>query len=241
MTFLPAVRRFLVAIALTIPFAAGTARADGAQDAATFINNFGNKAIAQLTDPSLSDEELYKRFRVLFEEGFDVPYIAKSALGRFWPRASEQEKAEYSAAFEDYMVQVYAGKFRAYSGQTLEVTGGQPAPEGGVTVASTVVKPDHPVTIIHWTVDSSGGKPKIRDIKIEGVSMITTYRDEFANEILQRDGKVAGLISALREKTGNTGVAGNGHGASLEQHSNHLIAATALFFARATSNRFGPS
>jgi len=64
-----------------------------------------------------------------------------------------------------------------------------------------VVQPDGPATKLEWIVVNVDGKPKIRDIKIEGVSMITTYRDQFASEILQRDGKIAGLIDALREKT----------------------------------------
>ena len=121
-------------------------------------------------------------------------------MGRFWPRATDQEKTEYMKVFEDYIVEVYADKFRQYSGQTFKVTGNQSVGEGDVMVASTVEKTDGPTTKISWTIRDVDGKQKIQDIKIEGVSLIISYRDQFANEILQHDGKVSGLIDALREK-----------------------------------------
>jgi ABC-type transporter MlaC component len=41
--------------------------------------------------------------------------------------------------------------------------------------------------------------------------MITTHRDQFANEILQHNGEVSGLIEALRAKTASLrSTAGNG-------------------------------
>ncbi len=78
-------------------------------------------------------------------------------------------------------------------------------------VFSDLVNPDGSVVKIEWTVANVDGKPKIRDIKVEGVSMITTYRDQFADEILQNNGKIGGLLNALREKTASprAQVAGN--------------------------------
>ena len=207
-------RRLVPLLAFMVFLIAGTApvRADKPDEAATFINDFGHRAISELTTSNLTDDELFKRFRNLFEEGFDVPFIAKSALGRFWARASDQEKADYVPAFEAYVSQIYAMKFREYSGESFQANSSQPGPEDMVTVTSSVAKPDSAPTNVQWVVGNVDGKLKIRDIKIEGVSMVSTYRDQFANEILQHDGKVAGLIEALRQKAAHLtdGSAGNG-------------------------------
>jgi phospholipid transport system substrate-binding protein len=199
--FITALRRIFTALLLAILCSAGAvpARA-GPQDAATFIDDFGHRAIAALTAPNLSDQELVKRFKVLFEEGFDVPYVARSALGRFWLAASDQERADYVPLFEEYISWVYAMQFRHYSGETFKADRTRPGPEDMVTVLSTVVRPDGTVTRIEWVVGNIDGKMKIRDIRIEGVSMIISHRDGFANVIAQRGGKVAGLIEALRNK-----------------------------------------
>ncbi|MGB8274371.1 MAG: ABC transporter substrate-binding protein [Alphaproteobacteria bacterium] len=178
-----------------------SARADDAEDAAKFIQDFGHRAIDSLTDKSLTDKELVERFRNLFREGFDVPYIARSALGRFWPRATDAEKKEYVPLFEDYIVEVYASQFRDYSGEMFKATTAYQAADGVVDVASDVVRSDGPTTKVDWYVAKVDGTFKIQDVKIEGVSMITTHRDTFANEILQHNGQVSGLIEALRSKT----------------------------------------
>lgn len=195
-------RRLLIPIVFVVVGLAGRpAAADPAQDAQTFINDFGHRAIEALTEKNISDAELIKRFKSLYEEGFDVSYIARSALGRFWPRATDDEKAQYVPLFEDYVVTIYAGQFRDYTGQGVTAKSAQVGADGVIIVFSDIVSSDGPPTKLEWIIGNVDGKPKIRDIKIEGVSMITTYRDQFANEILQRDGKIAGLINALREKT----------------------------------------
>jgi phospholipid transport system substrate-binding protein len=180
----------------------------GPQDAATFIDDFGHRAIEALTAPNLSDQELVRRFKALFEEGFDVPYVAHSALGRFWLVASNPERAEYVPLFEEYISWVYAMQFRHYSGETFKTDRTQPGPEDMVTVLSTVVRPDGTVTKIQWVVGNIDGKMKIRDIRIEGVSMIISHRDEFANVIAQHGGRVAGLIEALRNKIAELAASG---------------------------------
>ena len=91
----------------------------------------------------------------------------------------------------------------------FKVTGNQAVSEGAVVVASTVEQTDGPTTKISWTIGIVDGKQKIQDIKIEGVSLIISYRDQFANEILQHDGKVSGLIDDLREKTAHRDSAGS--------------------------------
>ncbi len=197
----PVLQRLIIALTPVVFLIGGGAVAEDAQEAVTFIDEFGNRAISELTGPDLTDADLQSRFRKLFEEGFDVSYIARSALGRFWRKADEQQRADYSEVFEDYMVQVYSAKFRQYSGQTFKATAGHPAPGGGTSVSSLVSNPDGPETKIDWTVEQVEGKQKIRDIKIEGVSMITSYRDEFAQVVLQNNGQVQGLIDTLRTKT----------------------------------------
>ena len=195
-------RRLLIPfVCVVVGLAGRPAAADPAQDAQTFINDFSHRAIESLTEKNLSDAELIRRFKTLFEEGFDISYIARSALGRFWPRATDDEKAQYVPLFEDYVVTIYAGQFRDYTGQGFTTKSAQVGADGVTIVFSDIVSSDGPPTKLEWIIGDVDGKPKIRDIKIEGVSMITTYRDQFANEILQHDGKIAGLIDALREKT----------------------------------------
>ncbi len=129
--------RCILSVFLLVVVSWGVAAQGGGiapQDASAFIDEFGHRAIVRLTAPSLSDEELVGRFRELFDEGFDVPYIARSALGRFWPLATDRERADYVPLFEDYISWVYALQFRHYSGETFRVDRARPESEEIMTV-----------------------------------------------------------------------------------------------------------
>jgi phospholipid transport system substrate-binding protein len=170
-----------------------------------FIDGFGNRAISVLTVDGLSDKELADRFRELFKESFDVPVIGRRVLGRYWPRATDAERAEYLDLFEDYVVQIYALRFRAYSGEGFAARDTRPGTADYLVVNSEVISPGSsaPPVKVDWLVLDAGTSYKIEDVIIEGVSMVATQREEFSSVIRQRGGKVAGLIEALRKKTQN--------------------------------------
>lgn len=182
---------------------APAAVAEPGDGAVAFIRDFGDRAVSVLTVEGLSDKELADRFRSLFREGFDVPVIGQRVLGRYWRRATEQERSEYLSLFEDYVVQIYALRFRAYSGETFSASEMRPGAANYVVVNSEVETPGSgaPPVKVDWLVRDAGGGYKIEDVVIEGVSMVATQRDEFSSVIRQRGGQVSGLIDALREKT----------------------------------------
>ncbi len=194
-------RRLFVPIIFVIATLTGPAAADPAQRARAFIDDFGNRASKALGEKNLSDAELVRRFRTLFQEDFDIPFIARSALGRFWARATDDEKVQYVALFADYIVEIYGPQFRNFSGQGFSAKSAQVGADGFTAVLSEVVKSDGKTSKIEWIISDVGGKLKIRDVKNQGVSLVTTYHDQFTSEIVRHNNRIARLIDALREKT----------------------------------------
>jgi len=180
------------------------ARADETSDkAGQFVHNLADQAIGSLTGQNVDQAERNSRFRELFVANFDVPSLGKSALGRYWQIATPEEQGEYLKVFEDYVVMTYAGRFREYTGEKLEVGDVGKAPGGdAITVKSQLVRPNgQPPVRIDWRLAIADSSYKIVDVIIEGVSMAQTQRSEFASVVSRSGGKVAGLISELREKT----------------------------------------
>ncbi len=177
-----------------------TARAaDGGPD--TFISKIGQEAINSLTAKDLSDKERQNRFRAIFNRAFSPKLIARFALGRYWRRASGTQQKEYVGLFEDFIVQAYATRFKAYNGQTLKVGKIRDINKRDKIVYSTLNMTDGRKIPVHWRVRGNSDY-KIVDVLVEGVSMAITQRDEFSSIINQRGGKIEGLLAALREKTG---------------------------------------
>jgi phospholipid transport system substrate-binding protein len=63
--------------------------------------------------------------------------------------------------------------------------------------------PTTPVRL-EWRVASKGDLFKIVDVKLEGISMATTQRDEF-NSVVSKNGRtLAALIEELRRRDGGS-------------------------------------
>ena len=165
-----------------------------------FIRMVGEEAINALTDKKISNQIRKTRFRKILNRSFEVKFIARFALGRYWRRANKNQLSEYTYLFEEFIVQSYANLFKDYSGETFNVLKVRVINEIDQLVQSEVFLKDGRKIRVSWRV--RGTKTfKIVDVMIEGVSMALTQRDEFAAIISQNNGKIEGLLSALRLKS----------------------------------------
>jgi len=201
-----ALRTLGAALILTLLGGALPVAPASAADPASFIQNLGDEALAQLAG-DVTPEQRDANFRRLFNDNFDVPAIGRFVLGRYWNSATPAERAEFLKLFEDLIVQYYSGRFRDYSGETFKIGEVRADRPGFYTVHSTVVLPRSSEAVrVDWRVREIDGAYKIVDVMVEGVSMAVTQRAEFASVIQSRGGKLSGLLDALREKTGRSGV-----------------------------------
>jgi len=192
---------FIALVMLTAP-----ARADDhLATSVEFIHSLANRAIATLTAADVTPQGRREKFRDLFREGFAINGIARFVLGRYWRTASEPERTEYLALFEDVIVNTWADRFSEYSGQRFEVLDAVDAPSAHEAERVAIVRsvfytdPQTPVRI-EWRVSSRGDIYKITDVSIEGASMATTQRDEFVEVIRSNSGHVSALLDVLRHK-----------------------------------------
>jgi phospholipid transport system substrate-binding protein len=179
--------------------------AAAAADPAALITSLGNRAL-EVLGKNATPAQRVARFHELFREDFDVPGIARFVLGRYWKQATEEQQQEFVRLFTDYIALVYSSQLSVYSGETLKVTGSRPEPEGAL-VASEIIRPSGaPPVKVDWHLTARDGAYKIRDVAVDGISMATTQRSEFASVIQRNGGQVQGLIAMLREKTASGAV-----------------------------------
>jgi phospholipid transport system substrate-binding protein len=198
MTAMRVIRTLLFAVALA--FVAAPAGADDANSAASaFMQSLGSKAIAELTNPDVPQPEREARFRTLLDQHFDVPAIAKFTLGRYWRTATDEQRAEFTKLFEDFIVQSYSTRFSEYHGESFQVAGSTTDQTGITVVHSKIDMPSSEDVRVDWHLRPRDASFAIVDIVVEGVSMAVTQRSEFAS-VIQSRGGVAGLLDALRAK-----------------------------------------
>ena len=169
-----------------------------------FIESLGEETIGAITNPDVSEDLRLTEFERLFSKGFDVNTISRFVLGRYWRRATPQQREEYQALFAEFIVHTYASRFRQYSGEKLSVDGERVASKRDTIVSSQINTPDGPAVRVDWRVRTKGHDHKIVDVIVEGVSMAITQRDEFASVIRRGGGGIETLISKLRQKSSPT-------------------------------------
>jgi phospholipid transport system substrate-binding protein len=172
-----------------------------ADDAKKFIDGLSDQAIGTLTGTSVTQADRETRFRNL-EAHFDMPGISKFVLGRYWKVATPPQQADFQKLFETLLVQSYAKTFAQYGADKFQVTRSTADSDGSVIVNSHVDRPNGDTIKLDWRVAGDGADMRIIDLIIEGVSLRTTHRSDFASAIQSNGGTVDALLGLLRQKTG---------------------------------------
>ena len=174
---------------------------DTPSDARKFVEKLGERAINELTPEDISDTERVERMRALLTDAFDMPAIGKFVLGVYWRRATEAERSEFLELYQTVVAHSYSRLFKDYASEIFLVNKERPAPGGGVIVYGRVSRLSDEPILVEMLVMKTGNRFKTMDIKVAGVSMPVTHRKEYSSVIRRRNGKVSGLLDALRKKT----------------------------------------
>jgi phospholipid transport system substrate-binding protein len=131
---------------------------------------------------------------------FDLPYMAQTALGTHWAKATPEQQARFVKATETAEAKAYSERFGQYSGQTLALGKTTSRPNGVFIVDSRLNQANGQPIKLEWEVRQLPAGLRITDVKIEGVSMVMTRRSDFNSYIQQNGGKVQPLIDELESR-----------------------------------------
>jgi len=146
----------------------------------------------------LGESGRYARLAPVIDRLFDVPAMARLAVGLSWETLSATQQQQVIVAFAHYITATYADRFDKYSGEQLQVIGEQPYGTQVIVQTKIVKVTDEPVTL-NYRMRANRGSWQIADVYLDGtISQLATQRSEF-HSILQREG-ISGLITALDRK-----------------------------------------
>jgi phospholipid transport system substrate-binding protein len=171
------------------------------------LREFFAKVSAILADPSTADRPLERvvRVRRLVNDIADVPSAAARALGAEWDRRTPAERDEFVAIFTELIERAYVGRLAgavAASGGVV-MTYGDEVQHGDDATVITSLRGAAQDLRVEYVMTVRGGRWRVRDIVIDGVSTVENYRAQFSR-ILHHD-SYAGLMRQLRDKLGDDG------------------------------------
>ena len=128
----------------------------------------------------------------------DFALMTKLAAGKYWRRASTDEKKELVREFRNLLVNSYAGSLNQFKDQRLEFL----PTRAGRRPDRANVKADFidggKKTRLEFRTIKRKGEWRLYDLAVENISLITNYRNTFSSQI--KRGGFQGLIKTLAEK-----------------------------------------
>ena len=131
---------------------------------------------------------------------FNFLRMTSLAVGKDWNKASPEQKKRQAKEFETLLVRTYSNALTAYKSQTIVYKPLKMQPgDTDVLVRTEIRQPGQQAVQLDYGVEKQdNGAWKVYDVVVAGISLVTNYRETFAQEV--RNGGIDGLITTLADK-----------------------------------------
>ncbi len=155
----------------------------------------GNKAyVGNMTETMRIVEEV-------LSPHVDQHRVSALALGKYWKKATPEQRADFEKAYKDTMIRLYSAAYASYKDWSIRHLPLTLKPDAKKTIAKIEVlrSSGQPVAISYRMINRNGDW-KVYDIIIEGISLVSNYRSQFSEIIDQNKGSIQALIDHLVKK-----------------------------------------
>ena len=165
-----------------------------------FVQSTVNRASAILTK-NISKEDKMNELKLIAKDTVDIKGIGLYTLGSFRKNLSGSQKNEYSSLFENYFLKTFSSRLSEYTNPKIEVTDKKVLNKNYTIVNSILVgTSERPEVKIDWRIYTKNpDNPLIRDLIIEGLSLVRTQKEEFSSILNSNNGDINSLFKVLEE------------------------------------------
>ncbi len=137
---------------------------------------------------------------------FNFRHMTALALGKEWRKATPEQQEKLTAEFKTLLVRTYSNALTGYKNQKIiykpfRMNNG----DTDVLVRTEVQEPGNKPVQLDYSLEKTDAGWKVYDVNVAGISLVTNYREQFAQEV--RHGGVDGLIASIAAK--NKSLQGN--------------------------------
>lgn len=151
-----------------------------------YLNGVANQLLAEIKvnqKKLVEDTKLAEKIvRSNLLPAIDTYGFAKRTIGKkAWSKATAEQKDRFVNAFIQLVINSYAKGLALYDGQVFNFSDPVMSKSGKFAkVRSSMAQTGTTPIVIDYKLSNKSGSWKIIDLTIEGVSMITSYKSQFA-------------------------------------------------------------
>ena len=143
-----------------------------------------NQTIHILQTSNKNIESIAKEIFAMFDSIFDYHLMAQLSLSKKYKTLSPSQQKEFDVAFEKNLKRSFTDKLHLYKDETMKVLGGQKTKSNRSNLKTSIIL-DGKIHYITFKFHEFNQDWKIYDVDILGISVIQTYRSQFADIISQ--------------------------------------------------------
>jgi phospholipid transport system substrate-binding protein len=148
------------------------------------------------TDKGRISEADRAAIRKIISDHFDFQAMSRLSVGAPWNDATPEQQARFTTLFRDLLEYSYGNRLNGYHGQTIHYEAAEYRGDRA-RIKSMIIDADRQ-TPVEYRLLKDGDDWRVYDIRIEGVSLISTFRTDFQNEIDSKG--FDGLLKSLAKK-----------------------------------------
>lgn len=133
----------------------------------------------------------------------DVAGMSRSVLGRqAWNKATPAERLQFSQAFTRLVIRTYSTPLAKYSDETVQFL-----PLRGslnnrfIRVNSVIVRSEGQNIPLSYSLVAKDGQWKIYDMSVEGVSLLQSFRSQFAQAL--QSSSISDVVKKMQQNSNN--------------------------------------
>lgn len=154
------------------------------------------------TDKDFQNGDMHKAMELIDKKvlpNFNFQHMTALAVGKYWRKASPAQQSQLVDQFQTLLVRTYSNALTSYKNQKVvykpfEMNAG----DTDVLVRTEVAQPGSKPIKLDYSLEKLAAGWKVYDVTVAGISLVTNYREQFAQEV--RDGGIDGLITSLAAK-----------------------------------------
>lgn len=174
--------------------------ADGNEDGSVdSVRSILSQVMAIQTNPktagSAHREERKRAIKAVIARNFDMDRMARDALGDYWERLDRRQQTEFTSIFRDLFQDSYTRLVLDFlQEEKIRYSPGEPK-GGGALVKTVILRPNEDIPVDYLLERVKDGW-LVRDVAIDGVSIVGKYHDAFSRVI--RTSSYGVLIDRMR-------------------------------------------
>lgn len=177
---------FQLALALSAALAlvcVAPALAAPTDDARAAMKGTIDEVLSVLRAPDKNENARRAEIETIAKRRFDFTTMSKLVLKRDWKRFTPPEQKEFVSEFTEYLSASYGTRIARYANEDVVTLGAREEVNRDVTVQTAIKGGQFDGATVDYRMRLLSGKWQVIDVVIEGISLVSNFRSQFADVI----------------------------------------------------------